>query len=107
DRVTQEAYSHEVSSAGFWFGDDRTPEAAFYAYAAPSPAGLRDLKIKPSVARRIDAGGSPLAILPYGQVRRASHPRAMLLAFLQSTDDAAATAAKWDRAALETEIKEI
>jgi uncharacterized protein DUF5996 len=101
DRVTVEAYSHEVSSAGFWFGDDRTPEAAFYSYAAPVPRGLTDHEIRPSSARWTDAGGSPLAILRYEDVRRAKNPRATLLDFLESTYEAAANAAEWDRAALE------
>jgi hypothetical protein len=98
DRVTQEAYSHEVSSAGFWFGDDNTPEPAFYSYAAPAPDGLVDIPISPSIARWTNAGGSPLAILRYEDFRRAPDPRALLLEFLQSTYRAAARAARWDTA---------
>jgi hypothetical protein len=95
DHVTQEAYSHEVASAGFWFGDDRTSEPAFYAYAAPAPDGLTDQAIKPSTARWTNADG-PLAILRYEDVRLAKDPRAMLLDFLQSTYEAAARTARWD-----------
>ncbi len=99
DRVTQEAYSHEVISAGFWPGSGAVPEAAFYAYAAPEPAGLRDLVPLPSaVSYQKDMG---IFILPYTAVRTASAPVDALLAFLQSTYDAAADLAKWDREALE------
>src|SRR5712664_1739477 len=99
DRVTQEAYSHEVISAGFWPGSGAVQEAAFYAYAAPEPAGLRDLVPLPSaVSYQKDMG---IFILPYTAVRTASSPVDALLAFLQSTYDAAADLAKWDRKALE------
>jgi len=97
--MTQEAYSHEVISAGFWPGSGAVQEAAFYAYAAPEPAGLRDLVPLPSaVSYQKDMG---IFILPYAAVRTASSPEDALLAFLQSTYDAAADLAKWDRDALE------
>ena len=99
DRVTQEGYSHEVISAGFWPGSGAVPDAAFYAYAAPEPAGLRDLVPLPSaVSYQKDMG---IFILPYAAVRAASSPADALLAFLQTTYDAAADLAKWDRDALE------
>ena len=99
DRVTQEAYSHEVISAGFWAGSGDVKEAAFYAYAAPEPPGLRDLVPKPSAVYYHPPLG--IFILPYAAVRTASSPVDAVLAFLQSTYDAAADLAHWDRAALE------
>jgi len=99
DRTTREAYSHEVISAGFWPGSGEVKEAAFYAYAAPEPAGLRDLVPKPSAVYYHAPMG--IFVLPYAAVRTASSPVDALLAFLQSTYDAAADLAHWDRAALE------
>jgi hypothetical protein len=101
DIVTREAYSHEVSSAGFWAGDDRTPEPSFYAYAYPTPAGFGDAPVSPAGARFDPALGE--FILPYERVRTAADPDATLLAFLQSTYETAANLAAWDRAALERE----
>ena len=99
DRMTQEAYSHEVISAGFWAGSGAVQEAAFYAYAAPEPAGLRDLAMQPSAAYYHAPMG--IFILPYDAVRTAASPVDTLLAFLNSTYDAAANLAGWDRPALE------
>ena len=99
DRVTREAYSHEVISAGFWPGSGAVQEAAFYAYAAPEPAGLRDLVPQPSAVYYHPPMG--IFILPYAAVRTAGSPVDALLAFVQSTYDAAADLAKWDRDALE------
>src|SRR6266853_461273 len=96
DRVSQEGYSHEVISAGFWPGSGAVQEAAFYAYAAPEPAGLRDLVPLPSAVSYQKEMG--IFILPYTAVRTASSPGDALLAFLQSTYDAAADLGKWDRA---------
>lgn len=101
DRVTREAYSHEVSSAGFWFGDDSLPEPAFYAYAAPSPEGLTSAPLSPNAARWWDLRGAPMAILRYEDVRTAEDPTGALLAFLDSAHVAAAERARWDGAALE------
>jgi hypothetical protein len=98
DAITREAYSHEVSSAGFWPGNAAFPHAAFYAYAYPEPAGFRDKPVPP------DAHFDPAIgefILPYDAVRAAADPDALLLDFLNSTYDAAADAGKWDRAALD------
>jgi hypothetical protein len=87
-----EAYSHEVSSAGYWPGPDG--EGVYYSYAYPEPAGFR-----PPEARWDD--GLAEFVLPYTAVRTADDPDALLLAFLQATYEAAADAAGWDRARLE------
>jgi hypothetical protein len=99
DAVMQEAYSQEVSSAGFWAGDARFPEAAFYAYAYPAPAGFSEAVVRPAAARFEPALGE--FVLPYATVRAAPDPSADVLAFLQSTYEAAAELGKWDRARLE------
>ena len=99
DEVVQEAYSHEVSSAGFWPGGGTLNHAAFYSYAYPEPEGFRTAAVRPDAAVFSEALGEFL--LPYEAVRSDSDPDAALLAFLQSTYDAAADAAAWDRAALE------
>jgi hypothetical protein len=99
DDVTREAYSHEVSSAGFWPGSDAYPHAAFYSYAYPSPEGFADAKVRPEAARFDATLGEFL--LDYDDVRTAPDPEAALAAFLQSTYEAAADLAHWDRAALE------
>lgn len=99
DHVTREAYSHEVISAGFWPGSGAVQEAVFYAYAAPEPAGLRDLAPQPTGAY-YDPQLREF-ILPYAAVRTAASPVDALLAFLQSTYDAAAELAGWERDALE------
>jgi len=102
DAVTREAYSHEVSSAGFWPGSDAFPQAAFYSYAFPEPAGFRDRPVTPPGAR-FDATMGEF-ILPYDTVRAAAEPDAVLLDFLSSTYEAAAEAGRWDRATLECPI---
>ena len=99
DDVTREAYSHEVSSAGFWPGNDQHPEAAFYSYAYPEPPTFRDRRVQPGDARFEPKLGE--FILPYEAVRGATDPDRALLAFLESTYEAAADAAGWDRAALD------
>jgi hypothetical protein len=96
DAVTREAYSHEVSSAGFWPGNDAYPEAAFYSYAYPSPAGFAEARIEPDAATWSSAMGEWL--LPYEAVRAAADPDATLLRFLESTYRAAARLATWDPA---------
>jgi Family of unknown function (DUF5996) len=98
DDVAREAYSHEVSSAGFWPGNAAFPRAAFYSYAYPEPAGFRDRKITPGGAFDTTLGEF---ILPYETVARAGEPDALLLDFLSTTYAAAADAGGWDRAALE------
>ena len=93
DRVTREAYSHEVSSAGFWAGGVLPVEPFFYSYAYPEPPGFRDARI--ANARYDETYGE--FILPYADVRSASDPETMLGDFLQSTYKAAADLSKWDR----------
>ncbi len=99
DAVAREAYSHEVSSAGFWPGGGDVPHAAFYSYAYPAPSGFSGASVAPAAAYFHEALGEFL--LPYDAVRTAADPDATLLAFLQSTYDAAADGAEWDRIALE------
>jgi hypothetical protein len=103
DDVTREAYSHEVSSAGFWPGGDAFPQAAFYSYAYPEPAGFKDRPV--GSAAYYDTTLSEF-ILPYDTVRKASDPDRLLLEFLQSTYDAAADCGRWDRAALDCPLGE-
>lgn len=105
DDVTREAYSHEVSSAGFWPGDPGTPEPSFYSYAYPMPKGFSEAKASPAGARFDQRLGEFL--LPYEQVRTAAAPDDVLLGFLQTTYAAAADLAGWDRAALECAEGEI
>jgi hypothetical protein len=97
--VMREAYSHELSSAGFWPGGNGIDYAAFYSYAYPTPAGFRECAVEPAAAFWNEALGEFL--LPYDAVRTAVDSDAALLAFLQSTYEAAARTALWDRAALE------
>ena len=99
DAVAHEAYSHEVSSAGFWPGSGAIDYPAFYSYAYPEPSGFRTAKVRPGAAFFSDAVVE--FILPYDAVRTAADPDTALLDFLQSTYDAAAIAAQWDRDALE------
>ncbi|HEY5072205.1 MAG TPA: DUF5996 family protein [Caulobacteraceae bacterium] len=102
DSVTREAYSHEVSSAGFWPGGPGEQDAAFYSYAWPEPPGYRTAGVSPPEAR-YDPGLGEF-VLSYEAVRAASDPDAAVMAFLSSTYAAAADAAGWDRAALECEL---
>jgi hypothetical protein len=99
DAVMREAYSHELSSAGFWPGGAGIDYAAFYSYAYPAPAGFRTSAVEPKEAFFSEALGEFL--LPYEAVRTAPDPDTALLAFLQSTYEAAAKEANWDRRALE------
>ena len=101
DAVTREAYSHEVSSAGFWPGNDAFPRAAFFSYAYPEPPGFRDRPVSPGAYFDTNLGEF---ILPYNAVRTAGEPDALLLKFLSSTYEAAAETGGWDRAALECEL---
>jgi hypothetical protein len=97
--VATEAYSHEVSSCGFWPGGGPINEPIFYAYAYPEPAGFKEYPIQPSEAFYNSELGEFL--LPYDVVRTSKSPDAILTTFLQTTYEAAATQAKWDRLALE------
>jgi Family of unknown function (DUF5996) len=98
DAVVREAYSHEVSSAGFWPGNDAFPTAAFYSYAYPEPAGFSSRQVAPGAFYEGTLGEF---ILPYDTLRAAAEPDALLLEFLSGTYAAAADAGGWDRAALE------
>ena len=99
DAITREAYSQEVSSLGFWPGNEAMPEPIFYSYAYPQPEGFAEAKILPKDA--FFNAQLKEFILPYAAVRGAAAPDEMLLEFAQSTYDAASTRAGWDRAALE------
>jgi hypothetical protein len=99
DPVTAEAYSHEVSSAGFWPGGGGVDGPAYYSYAAPEPTGFGEAKVKPSAAFYHPTLHEYL--LMYDDVRTASSPEDSLMQFLQSTYEAAANLGKWDRTALE------
>jgi len=99
DPITREAYSHEVISHGFWPGGGAVPSAAFYAYAAPEPHGFRDTKVEPAEA--FYSADLSEFILPYDAVRSRQDPAATLYSFLQSTYEAGARLAKWDRPDLE------
>lgn len=99
DRIQREAYSHEVISAGFWPGNGGYGAAAFYCYAAPVPEGLAEAKVRPAAAGWDKTLGE--FIFRYEDVRAEASPEEALMEFLQSSYEAAANAAKWDRAALE------
>ena len=99
DWVAREAYSHEVSSCGFWPGSGPVAMPAYYAYTYPEPPGFRDAPVLPAQAFYSRDLGE--FILPYDAVRTADDPDRALLSFFQSTYDAAADLARWDRAALE------
>jgi hypothetical protein len=99
DAVTRESYSHEVISAGFWPGGGDIQGAAFYAYAAPEPPGFAEQKVKPAAAFYHPVMKEFL--LMYDDVRRAASPRESLLSFMQSTYEAGANLARWDRNDLE------
>ena len=102
DWVTREAYSHEVSSCGFWPGGGAIDYPAFYSYAYPAPAGFAEARGGPEGAFYSKDYGE--FILPYDRVARAASPDETLLEFLQSTYEAAATLGAWDRAALENDF---
>jgi hypothetical protein len=99
DSITREAYSHEVSSVGFWPGDNRLALPAFYSYAAPEPDGFRTAAVSPAAAYYHPSLNG--YYLHYDELRRSPEPEQMLLDFCRSTYVAAATLGKWDRAALE------
>ncbi len=102
DWVTREAYSHEVSSCGFWPGNDAMPFPLFYAYAYPEPAGFKMAAVRPKQA--IYEGTFGEFVLPYEEMRRAPSPDAALLEFMQSSYEAAADLGKWNRGALERKV---
>jgi len=99
DPITREAYSHEVSSVGWWPGDSRLAKPSFYAYAAPEPPGFRDAPVTPAATHYNEALGG--FYLDYDAVRLAGDPNQTLLDYCQTTYEAAANAGGWDRAGLE------
>lgn len=99
DKMTREAYSHEVISVGFWPGNEGVIDAAFYAYAVPEPTGFSAAAIRPPAAFYDKKMAEYL--LPYENVRRSADPHTTLLDFAQSTYEAGASLGNWDRAALE------
>ena len=98
-KIMQEAYSHEVISAGWWPGSGEVTDAAFYCYAAPAPAGFDEQKVRPPQAFYHSGIGE--YVLMYDDVRRTQSPRATLMEFLESTYEAGAITGNWDRKALE------
>lgn len=96
DPVTREAYSREVISFGFWFGDDKFPEPAFYSYTAPEPADLATEPLQPPIAGWLDQGGSHLAVLRYDDARVQPDPRRSVLDFYESAYRAGARGRGWD-----------
>ena len=98
DPVTREAYSREVISSGFWFGDDNFPEPAFYSYTAPEPDGLAERPLEPAAAQWAEQRGSHLAVLPYDAVRHSPTPHADIQAFYTSAYRAGADLAGWPAA---------
>ena len=101
DKVTREAYSHEVISFGFWPGDRNTPAPAFYSYTAPEPEGLTRQPLRPEAAFWAPEGG--MALLMYYDLRRAHSPKTTLLEFMESAYQAGARTASWDVEDLRTE----
>jgi hypothetical protein len=99
DWVVHEAYSHEVSSCGFWPGSEAMPAPMFYAYAYPEPPGYKTARVRPDEAAYNAAFGE--FMLPYDTIRKSAAPDATLLEFLQDTYEAAANLGQWDRAANE------
>ena len=105
DSVTREAYSHEVSSCGFWPGGGPVPYPAFYSYAYPEPVGFAQALVRPDGA--FYSQDLREFLLPYDLARQSPSPGATILEFLQATYEAAADLARWDRSALErsSEVK--
>jgi hypothetical protein len=99
DSITREAYSHEVISHGFWPGSGNIQYPAFYSYTAPEPPGLPQAEVRPAATFYNPATGG--FVLPYDEVRLAQNPDEVLMEFLQSTYEAGASLANWDRASLE------
>lgn len=98
----RDAYSHEVISHGFWPGSPPLLEASFYAYAVPEPSGLKEASVRPSAAYYHKDLGE--FILPYEAVRTSSSPEEVIGQFIDSTYEAAATLARWDRVSLDRQL---
>lgn len=102
--VEREAYSHEVISFGFWFGDDKVPAPAFYAYVAPEPPGLADEPLTPATAQWAESNDAHLAMLMYEDVRQTDIPKDTVLEFLESAYQAGAKRAGWDTEQFSTTV---
>ncbi|WP_067705043.1 DUF5996 family protein [Nocardia jejuensis] len=100
DPVTREAYSREVISAGFWFGDDKLPEPTFYSYTAPEPTGLSEVPLRPSTAKWVSQGAGHSAYLSYDDARKSSDPVATVLEFFESAYAGGSRLAGWNVAGL-------
>ncbi|MGQ4268931.1 DUF5996 family protein [Nocardiopsis changdeensis] len=98
--LVREAYSREVVSSGFWFGDDKTPEPCFYSYTAPEPEGLTEQRLRPAAAEWVESGSGHLALYRYADARKEADPVGSVLEFLESAYLAGATMAGWDVAGL-------
>jgi hypothetical protein len=96
----QEAYSREVISSGFWFGDAESGNPAFYSYTAPEPGGLAGQPLRPEEASWLESGSGHLAVLPYDAARADADPVAAVLDFFESAYQAGARLAGWDVAHL-------
>ncbi|MEV6770002.1 DUF5996 family protein [Nocardia sp. NPDC051030] len=96
DPVTREAYSREVISAGFWFGDDKVPQPMLYSYTAPEPAGLSELPLRPAAAKWVTSGSGHSAYLAYGDARKSADPAATVLEFFRSAYADGSKLAGWD-----------
>ncbi|MFN2411779.1 MAG: DUF5996 family protein [Pyrinomonadaceae bacterium] len=94
--VEREAYSHEVISFGFWFGDDKVPAPAFYSYTAPEPQGVADEPLVPVSAKWQESNGAHMALFMYEDARSAENPRDTILEFLESAYQAGARRANWN-----------
>ena len=94
--VNREAYSREVISSGFWFGDPTLPEPAFYSYTSPEPEGLADEPLLPVRSEWLDRGTSHLAVYRYNDARATADPKSSVLAFLEGAYQAGAAQAGWD-----------
>jgi hypothetical protein len=105
DVITREAYSHEVSSVGFWPGGGDIKDPAFYSYAAPEPQGLKEAHVRPNATFYHKQLGE--FILMYEDVRKAQSPSSSLLDFCESTYEAAASLGNWDRAGLERHVQAV
>ncbi len=103
--VEREAYSHEVISFGFWFGDDNVPAPACFSYAVPEPAGLADEPLTPSSAKWQESNGAHLALLMYDDARAATDPHETILGFLESAYQAGAKRAGWERNELSAQAR--
>lgn len=95
-QVEKEAYSHEVISFGFWFGDDTIKEPAFYSYTYPSPEGIDREPLQPKTAKWQDANGSPMALLLYNDIINSDNPKQDIMDFLESSYLAGAKLASWN-----------